>query len=76
MAFVGKPVPWPDSFLRRDRPRLNMPRNLSRTLVPQLADSPGYFSTYSMVDPSDAVKEVFTQRPASSNHWSITKSPV
>ena len=35
-----------------------------------------YCSTYSMVDASEVVKDVLTQRPASSNHWSMIRSPV
>ena len=30
---------------------------------------------YSIVDPSEALKRVFTQRPRSSNHWSLVTSP-
>ena len=30
---------------------------------------------YSIVDPSEALKAVFTQRPRSSNHWSLVTSP-
>src|SRR5260370_975762 len=31
---------------------------------------------YSIVDPSKAGKDALTQRPRSSNHWSILRSPV
>ena len=30
---------------------------------------------YSIVDPSEALKAVLTQRPRSSNHWSLVTSP-
>jgi hypothetical protein len=33
------------------------------------------FKMYSIADPSEALKVVLTQRPRSSNHWSLVTSP-
>ena len=38
-----------------------------------IGDEPFFLS---IVEPSDALKVVFTQRPRSSNHWSLVTSPV